>query len=498
MMEESRSSIRQLVRKLSFHRWAIPVIIGALGTGYTVWESVLVDGYSIASEQAVMGLLLLGLVGPMLAFATLSWALEGAKSWEQAEQANVRQRQHLLALNQIGESVNQSLELEKVLNQAIDRVLDAMHLTSGEIRLMDDHHLELRTARGVSSQFIKAERSISLGHCVCGECAVRGELMVIENLGSSEYANTPCACDGFSSSVSVPVRTAERVIGVIHLASPSPRVFDSQERSLLTSMGYLVGTAVEKAQLHAQLGLMNQELEVRVSDRTRELEKAKEELAQKAQVLSQVLAEERRVEEKTRSDIAHDLHDGIQQLIVGALYEMQAAREGVDRAPQSVSNRIAAAQDLLRQTESEMRHAIYDLRPPALDAQGLVPAIREYIARFERVADVKGDLEIKGIPCRLAPEVEIAAFRIAQEALNNVHAHAEAHHAHIGVDFDTRNFSIELSDDGVGFDLDRINHQSCAHLGLIGMRERAESVGGKLEIESREGKGTRVRLSVPV
>jgi signal transduction histidine kinase len=430
-MQPTESVNQPLVKDLRFYRWIIPAVIGALGTGYTLWESVLVNGYSVASEQAVMGFLLLGLVGPFLAFGTLTWALEGAKSWEQAQQAGERQRQHLAALNQVGEFVNRSLELDDVLNHAIDRVLDVMHLTAGEIRLLDDHHLEMRAARGVSAQFIDDERSIPLGHCVCGECAERGELMVIENIGDPAYSNIPCACEAFSSSVSVPVRTAERVIGVIHLASTTPRVFDLQERSLLTSMGYLVGAAVEKAQLHAELGMMNRELEERVSNRTLELETAKEELAQKAVVLSQVLAEERRVEEKTRSEIAHDLHDGVQQLIIGALYEMQAARERVDHTAPSVSEHIGAAQELLHQTESEMRRAIYDLRPLALDAQGLVPATRECIARFERMTNVKTELKIEGSVHRLPPEVEIAAFRIVQEALNNIQAHSKATHAFV-------------------------------------------------------------------
>ncbi len=494
-MKDAESANQQLVRDLRFHRWVIPAVIGALGTGYTLWESVLGDGNSIASEQSVMGFLLLGLVGPLLAFETLTWALEGAKSWEQAQQEGERQRQHLAALNQVGEFVNQSLELDDVLNHAIDRVLDVMHLTSGEIRLLDDHHLEMRAARGVSSEFTDAERSISLGHCACGECAERGELMVIENLGGSAYSHILCAREAFSSSVSVPVRTTDRVFGVIHLASATQRVFDSQERSLLTSLGYLVGAAVEKAQLHAQLGMMNRELEERVSNRTLELQTAKEELAQKALVLSQVLAEERRVEEKTRSDIAHDLHDGVQQLIIGALYEMQAARERVDHASQSVSDHIDTAQELLHQTETEMRRAIYDLRPLALDTQGLVPAIRECLARFERMTNVKSELKIEGTPHRLPPEVEIAAFRIVQEALNNIQGHSKAHHASVCIRFAARDFSIEVSDDGVGFDPDRIERQTYSHLGLIGMRGRAEGVGANLQIESRLGNGTRILLS---
>jgi signal transduction histidine kinase len=181
-------------------------------------------------------------------------------------------------------------------------------------------------------------------------------------------------------------------------------------------IGYLVGTAVEKAMLHSQLGLLNQELEARVSDRTRELEKAKDELAVKARVLSQALAEERRVEEKTRADIARDLHDGVQQLIVGTMYEVQAATESVDHASQSSSPHLVTAQELLHRTELEMRR-IYDLLASLMPMVLFLQSANAW--RVSSASRMSGDLKIEGTPQRLTPEVETAAFRILQAAFNN-------------------------------------------------------------------------------
>ncbi|MBI3912690.1 MAG: sensor histidine kinase [Chloroflexi bacterium] len=319
----------RLIRQLEFHRWMIPVLLGAVGVGYTVWESVFFDGYSIDAPQFIFGILLLGLLVPLLAFGTLTWALLGARSWSRAEQ------------------------------------------------LREQHR--------------------------------------------------------------------------------------------------------------AQLSALNQELEQRVRARTNELFAAKETLAQ-------MLLEERRVEEKTRAHIAHDLHDGIQQLIVGALYEVQAAREATTAHPEMVSTRLASALELLRQIETEMRGAIYSLRPLALDAHGLAPAIRECIARFERVAGMDCDLHIVGTPRRLTPAVEVAAFRIVQEALNNIQAHAQTRQARVRIEFGARELRVEIDDDGVGFDAAALPARTRAHLGLMGMRERAESVGGALEIASRVGAGTRICL----
>lgn len=473
-------------------RWIIPLTLSILGFTYTIWESVLGDGYNLTSPQVLLGFGFLGIVGPLLTFLTLTWA-------ERLQFLREHRYQQLLALNTIQEAVNQSLELDTVLNRAIDHVLEVMHLEFGEVRLLENNKLTLRTSRGVSPAFIASEQTIPVGQCVCGKCAERGELIAIPDLERSpEFTQTACAHEQFRAVLSVPVRTPDRVVGVIHVGSREPRRFGGNDRALLAAIGYQVGIAIEKAQLHSELKTLNQQLEARVVHRTRALFSAKEELASKADALRQVLTEERRVEERTRAEIARDLHDGIQQIIIGALFETQAAREAMQDYPETALERIEAAQQLLRRIESEMRMAIYSLRPIALDMQGLAPALRECVASFERVARTRCELVVEETPRRFKPDAEVAAFRIAQEALNNVEAHAHATTARVRVCFGARDVEVEIWDDGSGFDMSTVMQQPRSHLGLIGMQERAESVGGKLDIWSHPGQGTRVTLRVPI
>jgi signal transduction histidine kinase len=489
----------RLTRSIAPLRWAIPITLSALGFGYTIWESVIWDGYSVTSAQVLVGFALLGLAGPLLTFVTLTWAQRAANSYEIAEQARGRQYEQLIALNAIVAAVNESLDLDTVLNHAMDRVLDVMKLESGEVRLIENNRLVLRTARGVSADFIQAEQNIPLGQCLCGRCAQQGELIAVQDLERDpSFAGTTCACERFRAVLSVPVRTTDRVVGVIHVASRTPRVFNPADRALLAAIGHQVGVAIEKAQLHAQLKSLNQQLEGRVVHRTRALFAAKEELAQKADALRQVLTEERRVEERTRAHIAHDLHDGIQQIIIGALFETEAARGALATHPETALERLNAAQELLRRIESEMRDAIYSLRPVALDAQGLAPALRECIASFERVSGVRCELQIEGTPHRFDADAEVATFRIVQEALNNVEAHAQAKQTRVCVRFGTRDLEVQIQDDGCGFEMAQVMGQPRTHLGLIGMQERAESVDGHLDVWSRTGEGTRIVLKVPV
>jgi signal transduction histidine kinase len=365
--------------------------------------------------------------------------------------------------------------------------------------LLENGQLVLRSTRQVSDQFIASDQVVAVGQCLCGKAAQTGELIAIEDLGNRAlYAKSACACERFQSVLSVPVRTAERVVGVIHVASQTPRVFSENERALLMAVGHQVGAAIEKARLHDQLKTLNQQLEQRVIERTRELVDAKEELMRKADALHQVLIEERRIEEKTRAHIAHDLHDSVQQLIIGALFETQAARDSLERHPDHAEAQLLAAQLLLRRIETEMRGAIYSLRPVALDAHGLVPAVREYATSFAQHSGVQCNVSVEGMPRRFNPDGEVAAFRIMQEALHNVEVHAGAQHVQIHLAWGVRDVHAEILDNGQGFDLAQVTQETRNHLGLIGMEERAQAVGGTLKVNSKIGEGTRVSLHLPV
>jgi len=409
-----------------------------------------------------------------------------------------RQHSQLMALHAISEALNRSLDLDALLRVALERILEVLQLDAGDVRLVHDGRLVLRAARAVSPDFLAAEQTVPLGFCQCGRAALRGEVLIAEDLSQLPPASSACACERFAAVLSVPVQTTERVVGLIHVASRTPRTFDEADRELLHAIGHQIGAAIERARLHEELKALNATLEARVAERTRELEAAREALAQKAEALREMRVEERRIEEKTRGRIAHDLHDSVQQLIIGALFETQAARELLATQPELAAARLADAQGLLRRIEAEMRRAIFSLRPVTLDAHGLAPAVRELAAEFARASGTPCDVRVTGTPRRFGADAEVAAFRIVQEALNNLGTHARAGRAEVRVDFGPQHVTVEIRDDGIGFDLAAIEQQPRAHLGLMGMRERAESVGGTLAIWSRPGEGTRVTLRLPL
>ena len=269
--------------------------------------------------------------------------------------------------------------------------------------------------------------------------------------------------------------------------------------NLLSLFGDLAGIALKNAELYGQVRQAGEELEHKVAQRTAELAQAREALAQQADQLRQLLRLTVSVQEQERTRLARDLHDGSNQLITGTLYEIQAAQESLlGRSPNLALQKLEIAKGLLRGLEAENRRIIAGLRPPALDAQGLVPALKSQAAGFQKLFGIACRLRVAGQPTRLPPEVETTIYRIVQEALNNVAAHAQARQVQVEVLDERRQLRVIISDDGVGFEFPTAAAAPVGHLGLMGMRERAESIGGQLRIRSRPGQGARVELDLPL
>lgn len=490
------NSSRRMSETIAILRWAVPLLIGLLGPGYTLFEHIAIEGVG-PSPHVIREIIFLGLTGPLLAWLTLTWALDAARSREIAENELARRNRQLAALNAVGQTVTRSLDLEKVLNGALDRVSEIMELEVGEIRVLEGEQLVIRSHRGVSAEFLRDEAFLELGECLCGAAAQSGQLIVVENLPQDHRLNgRPCAHEHFRSTTCVPAKSRERVVGLLHLASRTPRTFTAEDRKLLAAIGNQIGLAIENARLYTAIKALNEDLEARVEERTAQLEKARRELAHKAEQLQRLLTDTVKIQEREQARIAHDMHDGVIQLVVGALYEIQTARECFVDGNEGLE-RLETALNLMQQVEAEIRRTVYDLRPPILDAKGLVPALREYAGRFQTMTEIPCALHVSGAPRRLTPEAEIAIYRIVQEALHNVQSHADASRAEVLVRFSPDGLWLMVQDDGQGFDDSAVSTAAENHMGLVGMRERAQGIEAVLDIQSTPGEGTSVILRAP-
>jgi signal transduction histidine kinase len=490
-----------VTRLLAHLRLITPLASSVVGLLYVLFEAFIQHGHETPHSrgQILLSVFLLSVLGPALAYSGLTWILQAAQRLEAAERALRRQNRHLAALEEIVRVANLSLEPDQVLSQSLDRLLHLIDLEIGAIWLRRNDYLELKVARGVSSEFLTQEQNYPLDECLCGHTVEQGRLLTLDDVPPDRTGlQTLALCERFEAALTVPIRTSEKVIGVLEVASQTPHEFDSSEREMLSTIGHQVGLAVEKAQLHCQLRQLNEELESLVAARTSELVATQEELAQKATRLHDLLVRVRQVEEETRASIANDLHDGVQQLIVGSLFEAQAIREALHSRSEKANQELDALEEMLRRIQVEMRAAIYSLRPVTLDAHGLVSALRECSATFERAAGIPCSLQVNGEPRRFESQAELAAFRIVQEALNNVVAHSGASQASVSVYFGDETMEIQVSDDGRGFEPKVYANGSRGQLGLLGMQERAESAGGALRVWSDRDRGTRIHLTLPL
>ena len=201
------------------------------------------------------------------------------------------------------------------------------------------------------------------------------------------------------------------------------------------------------------------------------------------------------VQEEERRRIAHELHDEPLQLLVHLARSLDQL-ETAPSAPAIPAGGLGEARREVLDIADRLRAVVAGLRPPALEQLGLTVALRGLLADVGETSAICTDMQVTGEERRLPPEVELSAFRIAQEAVNNVIRHADARNLVLTLAFDAARLRLRVADDGRGFALVTANRLSPSRsLGMLGMRERAEIAGGRLTIRSAPGEGTVVEAT---
>jgi PAS domain S-box-containing protein len=246
----------------------------------------------------------------------------------------------------------------------------------------------------------------------------------------------------------------------------------------------------ELAAANAQIARWNRELKQAVAARTREVRRAT------SQLTTRVL----RAQEEERKRISRELHDQTAQSLATLLMYLDLLTSQVSGSGQRLTEDLARAQVLARRTLEETRALAHALRPVDLDDLGLVSALEQLAREFKEDSGVavKTDLSVDHMP-EISSDVEIALFRITQEALTNIRKYAHPASVRLALTLSGQTLQVEIEDDGEGFDLSDVPGPSRrGGLGLYGMRERARIVGGRLTVESTPGRGTKITARMPV
>lgn len=345
-------------------------------------------------------------------------------------------------------------EVLQVIVRSAQRLLDARYAALGVPD--DDGSFAEFVAEGLTDKQWDAIGPLPRQHGMLGAMLREGTPARLPDLREDpRFEWWPKAHPVMKDFLGVPIRDADQVIGIIFLANKrTPGGFTQEDQELLTLFA-----------AHAAIALTN----ARLYERGRELAMLEE-----------------------RNRVARELHDAVTQKLFSLRLTAQAAATMLDKAPEKAHAELERVQRLAGEALSELRAVIVELRPAELDRHGLAETLRKHVRMLDRLHPSLVTFECDELP-PLDSTVEVAVLRVAQEALHNALRHSGASRVSVRLVLDGGTLALTVHDDGDGFE------QGESHgLGLVSMRDRAESVGGAMTVSSAPGQGTTVRVEVGV
>jgi len=396
----------------------------------------------------------------------LVWMIDAQDREQKLRQKVVTELEILSSIQSV---LCQSLHLEEMLQRALERILESLGQLEkrGAIFLIDflGQSLRMRAHKGLSPEHVQMGAEVPLGECLCGRAAQGSEVLVVPN-ATLDPRHTRCPNDLPHSHVCVPIQSRERLLGVIDLYMVDPEPVDQLDLALFSSLGRQIGVAVENALLYESLRFYVRQIT--------------------------------RAQEDERQRIARELHDETAQGLIELSRRVDALVPSLETLGEPTVERLDQLQVRLEDLLQGVRRFSRDLRPSVLDDLGLLPALNGLLAELKEHG-IEPRLETAGSSRRLAPDTELALFRIAQEALNNVKKHAQASEVIATVEFQEARVRLTIQDNGRGFQLAGRTSDlvSVGRFGLVGMEERAQLLGGYLKVLSGLDFGTIVVADVP-
>ncbi|MET9110190.1 GAF domain-containing sensor histidine kinase [Streptomyces zhihengii] len=362
-------------------------------------------------------------------------------------------------------AMSRHLEVRDVLKTIVSsarRLLDAEYAALG---VPDDHGgFAQFVVDGVSDAQWKAIGPLPRQHGILAAMLQDARTERLADVRKDpRFEGWPSSHPDMSDFIGLPVKDGDEVIGALFLANkrcPKPDGacgFTEEDEDLLRMLAQ-----------HAAIALTN----ARLYERSREL----------------TIAEE-------RSRLAHELHDAVSQKLFSLRLTAQAAAALVDRDPGRAKGELQQVAALAAEAADELRAAVVELRPAALDEDGLVNTLRTHVQVLDRAHGAKVGFGTSGIRALPAAQEE-ALLRVAQEALHNALRHSGADTVDVALVRRGQGVVLSVTDNGKGFE-PRAVRRAGRHLGLVSMRDRAGGVGGRLSVESAPGRGTTIEMEVP-
>jgi PAS domain S-box-containing protein len=376
------------------------------------------------------------------------------------ERRVVERTQHLESLFRADETLYRSLHVDDVLQALVDVAFEVLGVDKAAVLVRDEvgERLVVRTARGFDPAVLP-HLSVSLHEGVSGLV-----YQSLEAIGVADYPAHPRAVQrllqllhalGVRAQMSVPIQARGEIFAVFNVYYSTRHDFTLEERRLLIALARRAGLAIENARLY--------------------------------EAASAVAA----LEERQR--LARELHDSVSQALYAIALNAAAAQQIVETDTTKARGILDDVMDLAEAGLAEMRALIFELRPESIETEGLVVAIEKQVAAV-RARHHLAVTTSAGAEPDVPLATKFAAYRVVQEALQNVARHARARSVSVVLDERPGELVVRIADDGQGFDT---SASFPGHLGLKSMGERATSLGGEFEIASQPGQGTSIVVRLP-
>jgi signal transduction histidine kinase len=396
---------------------------------------------------------------------------------ESERRAQRQERERMRVLFSMIETFSSTLHYQKVLETALEAGVSALGNSKDQnnqmvaaVLLFEDVTLEIKANWNLHTRDLKITFPADQG--ILSETLHSGEYHLMKDPAQDPELCQMTTMDDQKVALCLPLIRGMNAYGVMFFSHQLPDFFTQERIEILQMVSNQAVIAIQNARLYQDLA-----------------------------------GEQERIiqtQEEAQKKLARDLHDGPTQSVAAIAMRVSIARKMMDRSPQEACEELGRIEDLARRTSQEIRHMLFTLRPLVLETEGLVPALNTMAEKMHDVYQQKVIVDAdQMVVDRLDSSCQTVVFYLAEEAINNARKHAQASEIRVRIKNPPNEPAIamlDIADNGKGFDVQSVlgSYDRRGSLGMVNLRERTDLVNGRLLIDSLPGKGTRIRILIPL
>jgi len=376
--------------------------------------------------------------------------------------SRIKEQNHSLnILYEVATTINESRNLDDLLSRFLSILVKLTDAKAGTVRLRtDDDQLKMVASFGLNREFVREECMVPINRCLCGTSFTQGSIEKHDSVdGCKELSGASLFSDKDMGILAVPLEYQGLHLGIFNIFLKKDQLdVNDNLKELLATIGKHLGMAIEKSRLTNE--------------------------AKQHSVI------------KERTLLAHELHDSLAQTLASLRFQVTILEENMHEKISVSHEEIARLHESIDEAYREVRALITHFRAP-IDNRGLIPALKKIINNFESNSNIPVFFQNEWLDQKLKSEHEFQIIRIVQESLTNIRKHSKARTVRLMIKSNPNRNEVLIEDDGVGIEKSNLVSSLGEHIGLSVMQERAQRLGGNLNIESEAGEGTQILLSFP-